>query len=43
MNRPRLRDSNRLTDLDLYPLNNFPKETIYLVDYLAVGRKYMWL
>lgn len=44
MNRPRLRDSNRLTDLDLYPLNKFPKDIItsvgaYFVYLLYIGRK----
>ncbi len=44
MNRPRLRDSGRLSDPDLYPLNEFPKDLItsigsYLVYLMYIGRK----
>lgn len=44
MNRPRLRDSHKLTDLDLYPLNELPTELInsvgaYFVYLLYIGRK----
>ena len=44
MNRPRLRDSNKLTELDLYPLNRFPEDIVksigaYLVYLLYIGRK----
>lgn len=44
MNRPRLRDSHRLTTHDLYPLNIFPEELIrkiggYLVYLIYIGRK----
>ena len=44
MNRPRLRDSKKLRDRDLYPLNKFPEDIIksigsYFVYLLYIGRK----